>query len=169
MNIEHVIAICTTVIAMSSMAVAIWQGSLSRRHNKLSVKPYISILWDSTPGNNVKVYMKNYGVGPAFIRSVRFKSGDKEFCSSSAKELKSFFDHIGLETTIPHILQFFDCFSAMSPSEETSVLEFTDSNNSSEKRLKVISKLRGVELLVEYSSTYEEVFISQRVMFATKA
>lgn len=62
-------AIAATVIAVIALAVAVWQGFESRKHNRLSVKPAMAFLIQKAKGKEpVGLSLKNHGAGPAFIR-----------------------------------------------------------------------------------------------------
>jgi len=62
------IAIPTIVIACVAVGISVWQGYVTRRHNKLSVKPILeihtSLSKDNTP---MGVSVENCGFGPAII------------------------------------------------------------------------------------------------------
>ena len=56
------------VIAFSALGLAVWQGYIARRHNKLSVRPYLafsSTFLDEEPHFTVDI--KNNGLGTAII------------------------------------------------------------------------------------------------------
>lgn len=66
---ETVIAICAVFIAACALGVSIWQGAETRRHNKLSVKPYINIrVLISRQAEYMGVQIENNGIGPAVIK-----------------------------------------------------------------------------------------------------
>ncbi|WP_415894917.1 hypothetical protein ACMXYQ_12470 [Neptuniibacter sp. PT34_22] len=59
-----------SIIAASAMAAAFWQGYIARRHNKLSVKPYLTIhpLIDGTNDKpSIGCSIANQGLGPAEV------------------------------------------------------------------------------------------------------
>lgn len=70
-NSSDVIALSAVVIAVCSLGVSIWQGYLARRHNQLSVKPYVYLNWHLSHGDNVTCQIKNDGLGTAFINSFK--------------------------------------------------------------------------------------------------
>jgi hypothetical protein len=56
------------IIAFSALGLAVWQGYIARRHNKLSVRPYLtfsSTFLDEEPHFTVDI--KNNGLGTAII------------------------------------------------------------------------------------------------------
>jgi hypothetical protein len=54
------------------MAIAVWQGFLSRQHNRLSVRPHLQLTsyLGSPP---LRLSIANVGIGPAYIRNVRVR------------------------------------------------------------------------------------------------
>ncbi|MEP0174781.1 MAG: hypothetical protein ABJD02_12425 [Paraglaciecola sp.] len=67
MEISDYIAICSVVIALSAMGVAIWQGYLARIHNQLSVQPKLQVNTDIR--NGLLYTLENQGLGPAIVKS----------------------------------------------------------------------------------------------------
>ena len=43
MNASIVVAICATVIAVVSLAVSIYEARATRRHNRISVRPFLEL------------------------------------------------------------------------------------------------------------------------------
>lgn len=71
MKIELLVSIIGTIIALSAMATTVWQGFLTRRHNRLSVRPMLRV--DRIIAENkASLLLANRGVGPAIIISMKF-------------------------------------------------------------------------------------------------
>lgn len=73
-------AAATTVTALVAVAVAIWDNVETRKHNRLSVLPYVvlnHVRSDSDDETRAEVVMSNEGVGPAVLRALenRFRGG----------------------------------------------------------------------------------------------
>lgn len=57
-------------IAGVALCVTFWQISITRRHNKLSVRPYLAFwTWHDGAANTYSLYLQNNGIGPALITS----------------------------------------------------------------------------------------------------
>tara|TARA_R110001592_G_scaffold362770_1_gene678150 strand:+ start:148 stop:825 length:678 start_codon:yes stop_codon:yes gene_type:complete len=57
-------------IAIAALLLAVWQGWVSRSHNKLSVEPRLMIYSETLEKQNTetfKLYVKNTGLGPAIV------------------------------------------------------------------------------------------------------
>ena len=82
MSFELIISISAIFIALSSLIVAIWQNILTRKHNKLSVKPLICIDYHFTDDEELNgIYLDNTGLGPAIIKSFRVFIDEDEILS----------------------------------------------------------------------------------------
>ena len=69
---DAITAICATMVAVLALVVAIWQGILTREHNRLGVTPHIDIFGPSVePDENdaphYGLLLDNSGLGPARI------------------------------------------------------------------------------------------------------
>jgi hypothetical protein len=66
------ISFIAAAIAFAAMAFTGWQAWISRKHNKLSVTPHLTI-WESELNNGSYSYeLRNNGIGPAIITSLQF-------------------------------------------------------------------------------------------------
>jgi hypothetical protein len=63
---ELIVGITSTVIALVALAIAIWQGYVMRKHNKLSVRPLLRLDRVSI-GKTQSISLINSGIGPAII------------------------------------------------------------------------------------------------------
>lgn len=66
---NRITAISTIMIACVAIGLSIWQGIETRNHNKLSVKPLLSVtISTSKNDSSMGVRVDNNGIGPAIIR-----------------------------------------------------------------------------------------------------
>ena len=71
MTLELLIGVSGIIIALGAAITTIWQGILTRQHNRLSVKPIIRIDRNSTL-NNFNIELLNNGFGAAIIKSAKY-------------------------------------------------------------------------------------------------
>ncbi len=153
---ETVIAICAVGIALLALFVSIWQGAVSRRHSRLSVKPHLRIDWTidgESPQERVIVVLSNSGLGPAVIGGFTWVL-DGEPVAGSADSVPD---------RIANRLELWDCdlrsFSpyagdAMSPGERHRILEATASPL---RDCDYLARALGrVSIDIDYASMYEE-------------
>jgi hypothetical protein len=67
-------------IALLALFVSIWQGRILQRHNKLSVKPYLTAEMDQQD-STLTVFILNEGFGPAIIQDAKFSFKNKTYDS----------------------------------------------------------------------------------------
>ena len=56
-----------TVVAISALAVSIWQVNLQRRHDRLSVKPYLQFITETLDDGYLRLKLRNKGSGVAIL------------------------------------------------------------------------------------------------------
>jgi hypothetical protein len=77
MNASVVIAICATVIAVLSPAVPICEAWATRRHNRISVRPFLELRVGLPRGRKAGLQLMKAGLGPATItRTILTLDGD---------------------------------------------------------------------------------------------
>jgi len=92
MNASVVVAICATVIAVLSLAVSVYEARATRRHNRISVRPYLELRVGLPQGRMAGLQLINAGLGPAAItRTVLTLDGESlgEFSEASVNLLRS--------------------------------------------------------------------------------
>ena len=81
------------IIACCAFFLAVWQGFVTRHHNKLSVTP--QLVFETTvqaKPRQVSVHLNNSGIGPAEVISFKYFFDGKDLDSS---ELDVMFEYIG--------------------------------------------------------------------------
>lgn len=68
MTSEFLIVLASVAIALTALVVAIWQGYLMRRHNRLSLRPHLAFRQMISKSNpQFTLELLNNGIGPAII------------------------------------------------------------------------------------------------------
>jgi hypothetical protein len=67
MNASVVVAVCATVIAVLSLAVSVSEARAARRHNRISVRPYLELRVGLPQGRRAGLQLISAGLGPAVI------------------------------------------------------------------------------------------------------
>lgn len=66
---DTIIAFCASIIALCALSVSIWQCIETRKHNKLSVRPCLSMrVIVSKQAPYIGIQIENNGIGPAIIK-----------------------------------------------------------------------------------------------------
>jgi hypothetical protein len=66
-NASIVVAICATVIAVLALAVSIDEARATRRHNRITVRPFLELRVGLPQGGKAGLQLINAGLGPAAI------------------------------------------------------------------------------------------------------
>ncbi|MDF2182208.1 hypothetical protein [Neptuniibacter sp. CAU 1671] len=151
-------AIGSTIIAMTALAVAIYEGRSNRKHNRLSMKPAIVLETSSESSPpTINVSIVNAGLGPAEITKVQFFKHGKELSGDLEYELKlaisNILEKIMVETTTVSVMNpgyilrssAENCVAKikLSPTEPTCIENLTE-------------LLGVIDMRVEYQSFYGE-------------
>ena len=67
MDASVVVAVCATVIAVLSLAVSVYEARATRRHNRISVRPFLELQVALQQGSKAGLRLINAGLGPAAI------------------------------------------------------------------------------------------------------
>lgn len=158
MSIELFLSIIATTIALAAATTTIWQGVLTRSHNRLSVKPILRITRVTVKGTNVKILLKNTGFGPAIINSVKY------IVDGNVVEEKNSFtpgnlalSKIGVIDSI-FIEYKFLAQESLSVGEEQALFKSLDAINEDEKIARIIKGFDRLMIEIEYESIYGEWF-----------
>ncbi len=83
----------SVIIAACVLSVTIWQGWQNRKHNRLSVKPFLNVLGCVSRSGNIKDYtvtLVNHGVGPAIIKNFELLFEGKSVSNNHSESYKDF-------------------------------------------------------------------------------
>ena len=69
---SEIIAVSSVAIALLALAATFWQAHISRRHNRLSVRPFLEHREERIQGEHISVSIVNHGIGPALLEEVYF-------------------------------------------------------------------------------------------------
>ena len=98
MTSEFIIALASIAIALSALAVAIWQGILMRRHNRLSLRPHLTFRQMMSEANpQFSLELLNNGIGPAIIKDFQVLLDGEREDHFEAQGWMALLDLIGLK------------------------------------------------------------------------
>lgn len=79
-NRKHTIDIAALIIAACALAVSAWQIPETRRHNRLAIRPAITLEVDTSGEERVPFFgivMRNHGLGTAVIQSIEISASGR--------------------------------------------------------------------------------------------
>lgn len=165
---QVLLGISGTVIALLALILTLWQAWVSRRHNKLSVIPYLTT-WTHTNHQAYKYHVEiiNNGIGPALIKSFKiFVDGhqiqgkDLELIQKCLKLLFPAYEYTS-----------YNCYLSegymMAPKEKRDlvVIQFLGPTFPSPEEIEHATK--RVKIFVEYESIYKDKFVYDSSVFNT--
>lgn len=92
MDASVIVAICATVIAVVSLAVSVYEARATRRHNRISVRPFLELRVSLSQGRKAGLQLINAGLGPAVITGTALTLDGQplgEFGEASVNVLRS--------------------------------------------------------------------------------
>lgn len=157
MKSERILAFSAVFISVLALVVSIWQGMVSREHNRLSFTPYLQVSSRLTGNTDTGLYLENAGTGPAFIQSAIVSARGKSF-DLADNQWSELFEHIGVEPL---------CFrntwlrpgAALRAEKEVDLIKITTANLPLPKcaieSLKFLTE-KDAKLIIRYRSIYKE-------------
>ena len=158
---DTIIAGASIFVAACALGVTIWQSSVMRKHNRLSVKPALNIIENRHHDKeqaivHIEYYLGNFGVGPAIIKDFILIYNDKEISRNNHTSYDAFmnkqenkFMNVSREWIAPNMI--------MSANQKITLLKFTYDNKTESDAEELI---KNINVLVKYYSIYEdEVFV----------
>lgn len=153
MTTELLISFTATAISLSAFGVAIWQGYVTRRHNRLSVKPMLHFDIGMTETRLV-LMLKNTGVGPAVIERFRVEINGEEIGQNPDQIVINLIDELEA-AHLTGTMYFPGIGQAMAVGDAYKVIKLRNSEKD-EELFEVIKY--AVNVTVEYKSIYGEQF-----------
>ena len=152
MTSEFIIATASIAIALSALAVAIWQGILMRRHNRLSLRPHLMFRQMMSEANpQFSLELLNNGIGPAIIKGFQVLLDGEREDQFEAQGWMALLDLIGLKGRAIGASCGPDEFLASG--QALTILKYDSSPSPMDNR-KLREALRRIEVRIEYQSVY---------------
>lgn len=157
---EQLISLAALVVAIGALCVSLWQLSVARQHNVLSVRPFLLV----TPhfagsGEKNGLYLTNEGIGLGIITSMSVIVSGKVYAGLGTSQWPTILRSMNLNPL---------CFSmgwptklaALSPGKEIQILG-ASKKPSAGCELAMINFLmrKDVSIVLHYTSLYHEAHI----------
>jgi hypothetical protein len=99
LNWQVITGIATAVIALCALALSIWQGMQTRRHNRLSFRPHLTP-WTNRDAEKgfYTIELINNGIGPALIEEFLVKVDGKVISGQGVEPIEK-----GLKIIFPNL------------------------------------------------------------------
>ena len=154
---EAIAGISSAVIALCALGFTIWQFSVQRTHNRLSVKPYLTT-WSHRGDNGLlRVDVLNNGIGPALIKyfkvyvdSHEVKGQDLEIVRKAVKLLFPNYNF-----TIPYN-SFLSEGYMMAANENRCIVSINFTGPNLPTDIEIEHATKRVRILIKYESIYKD-------------
>ena len=160
-NIELYLGVIATFIAILSVVIAVWEGSETRTHNRLSVKPILIMsktfnITKTEDGVNqttiLSLNLVNRGLGPAIVKKVTISTTDGK---QSFKDWNGALNYLNFSDLVQTSVDL-DSRSVIEPGDQQLLLSIDWQ----------APETGDLQVHVEYESMYEEHFeVSTEAIF----
>lgn len=148
----------SNVIALSALAATFWQAYISRKHNKLSVKPYLTTWTTTSSDGYVIVKIINNGVGPAHIKSFSiFVDGQKMIGENLEPHIKCL-NIIFSDYEFSWYGSYLGIDYMMPSNEQKDLIAIKFTGQKMPTRFEVDHRAKRVQIVIDYESIYEQKF-----------
>jgi len=157
MKPEFIIALTSIVIAGAALFVTIWQGFVTRRHNRLMVRPVFRIDRDELNDQPIRIILHNVGVGPGFIDRFDVMVDGANIVGDRVTRMNTAMDRIGLRE---YRIQYFSpsIGEAINVGESQALIKITVSVNNTPIFNTMIAVLPRLTFSIAYKSIYGETY-----------
>lgn len=154
MSSSDSIALAAAFVSLCALCAVIWQGYLTWKHNKLSVKPNIDVLIDLKRIDPVKITIKNHGLGPAIVDKIYFIINDESYDLSTVAPMVAFINKYFPDIAEPITHHATQGQSVIGSNNEVMLIEFCGSDVDNSLFDKVHNMLKNLTIIIEYSCVY---------------
>lgn len=155
---ETSVSFAALFISLCAFAVTIYQSYLTRKHNRLSVKPILTLdRFLDLDERSFSVTLENFGVGPAVIDTFTMKYRGQVIHSFEPQIVQlAFADNVLAIGNFKHYV--YQSGEAVGAAQTKLILQinFLDTPSFTEAKCKDI--LKNLTLSIEYSSIYSDRF-----------
>lgn len=157
MNSDRIVSFAAILISVSTLIVLIYQTNIMRSQQRLSVLPHLMTSNEYIGTPNYRLILRNSGIGPAFIESVKIFHKEKTYEMDFAKFM---IDHVPEFDSIDNVYYSNIAPGLLIPAEKSiNLLEIHDSLKDSKNLYALIGKLvmeENLDFEIVYSSIYGE-------------
>ena len=153
---QYITSISAIIVAIAAIAVSIWQGVDNRKHNRLSVKPKLQIIFKSDLLEGPQITVSNNGLGPATVDKLEVSLNGKTFPGSAINAVLELKREMGLDG-----FSFsFDPIegSTIRAGEKLVIMKFPDASAFKEVYDSLAAYINQIDFHLTYQSMYGENF-----------
>lgn len=157
MSASDWIAIFAGIVAIASVIVSIQQSHLTRKHNRLSLKPLLSIYRAEFDNHPLEITLVNKGLGPAILKSFSVWVDDVEISKGTINPIYAALNQVGISISGVggHL---FSKDEVLPPSEKISIFMIPLPENKNSTYDERVKAFRRIKFKIKFQSIYDESF-----------
>lgn len=160
MTWEAIAGFSSAVIALCALGLTIWQACITRRHNKLSVRPHLTTWTHSDRANHLyAVDLINNGIGPAFIQTFQVCVDGHAMVGEGYEPIEKALKVLFPQYQFSSRQSFVGSGYSMAANETRPLVVVQFHGTSTPRPEEVDHAIKRVRLLINYSSIYDEMFL----------
>lgn len=144
-----------TILSIVAIIIALDEIMQTRIHNRLSVRPRLSLGFNGRTDTDISVELKNTGIGPAVVLKMDLYVDDKLQPSSTAFNFFHVLEFVNIQD--PHAIEHIDLKEVISIGDSLDLITVKRNMDEEFHHLNLI-KLARIRILINYESFYGEQF-----------
>ena len=152
-NPDKTVSITAIFVSLLTLCVLVYQTSILREQQRLSVLPYLQMYNQNTGSANYRFMIKNSGIGPAFIESITIKHEGETYETDLPRFL---IEHVPAYNRLRYV-SYSNLTSGqlISPGEEIKIISVQNSQADADSLFKILVELE-IDFELVYASAYKE-------------
>lgn len=159
MTWEAIAGFSSAVVAFCALGLTVWQAFITRRHNKLSVRPHLTTWIRSDRTNHLyQIDLLNNGIGPAFILSFQICVDGHAIVGERSEPIEKALRVLFSQYQFTSDQSFVGPGYSMAAKESRTLVAVQFHGDSLPKSEEVDHCIKRARLRIVYSSIYDERF-----------
>lgn len=155
---ELAVSLAAAVTAIAALAVSIWQGVETRRHNRLSVVPHLTYyVTFATMDQNVGIKLSNNGIGPAVVTTFAIYVDGEQMNDIGAGGWHSAIEKLGLDESWV-TFHWLDPNGAIRVGETVWLLAISPEDQNEDRVHMLENAIPRLRIHIDYKSIYGDWF-----------
>ncbi len=156
---EWIVSFSSLLVAVVALVFSIWQGVVSRKHNRLSVMPYLDV-YIPIQSDKTGLFLRNTGSGLMLISSIEIEDAAGKKFDFKQSEICTFFEEL---KSLPYVANILPNGTSIPAGKEICLFRLS-SPTSKENRKLIEEMFRNKTLTVIFESIYKEKSLERTLL-----
>ena len=159
-NTQTIISVASASVALAALFISLWNAWATRCHNRLSVRPNLSIIKHILPNSpQLRIIVRNNGLGPAIITGLHIFIDDSKQTFTRATHWQDIVAKLRIFGGTINGYAMHDTES-LRPGDELLLLEIIDCTKTYNTQ-DIHTEIARLKIAIDYSSMYGDTFIEK--------